>query len=300
MKPLKPVACLLSCVSMAMAVSAPALAAPPAAQALQARYAEYAPQLADNDFQRAMHIESAAAGNSLSGEIHAVLDHPFKRLSSALREPTSWCDVLILPFNTKFCRATTGGGAAGGQPVLAMRIGRKFDQPLKDAYPLDLRWQRVAATPEYFETRLTAAEGPVGTRDYRVVVAAVPLEGGRTFMRLSYSYSYGTMGRLALQGYLATAGADKVGFSVKGRDASGAPVYVDGMRGVVERNAMRYYLAIDAYLASLAAPPHEQVERRIQAWFNASERHARQLREMDRATYVELKRSETERQRAAM
>ena len=58
-----------------------------------------------------------------------------------------------------------------------MRIGRKFDQPLKDAYPLDLRWQRVAATPEYFETRLTAAEGPVGTRDYRVVVAAVPLEG---------------------------------------------------------------------------------------------------------------------------
>ena len=96
---------------MAMAVAAPALAAPPAAQALQARYAEYAPQLADNDFQRAMHIESAAAGNSLSGEIHAVLDHPFKRLSSALREPTSWCDVLILPFNTKFCRATTGGGA---------------------------------------------------------------------------------------------------------------------------------------------------------------------------------------------
>ena len=75
MKPLKPVACLLSCGSMAMAVAAPALAAPPAAQALQARYAEYAPQLADNDFQRAMHIESAAAGNSLSGEIHAVLDH---------------------------------------------------------------------------------------------------------------------------------------------------------------------------------------------------------------------------------
>lgn len=294
MKPNNCIACLLSCLLVAGA--APALAAPPAAQALQARYAGYAAQLADNDFQRAMHIESVAAGNSLSGEIHAVLDHPFTRLSGALREPAAWCDVLILPFNTKFCRAAT----AGGQPVLAMRIGRKFDQPLKDAYPLDLRWQRVAATADYFETRLTAAEGPVGTRDYRVVVAAVPLEGGRTFMRLSYSYSYGTMGRLALQGYLATAGADKVGFSVKGRDASGAPVYVDGMRGVVERNAMRYYLAIDAYLASLAAPPHEQVERRIQAWFNASERHARQLREMDKATYVTMKRQEYERQQAAM
>lgn len=284
----------------ALGLTAPALAATPAAEALKARYTEYAPQLAHNDFQRAMHIESVAAGNSLSGEIHAVLDHPFTRLSSALREPAAWCDVLILPFNTKFCRATTVGGAPGGQPLLAMRIGRKFDQPLKDAYPLDFRWQRVAASADYFETRLTAAEGPVGTRDYRVVVAAVPLDGGRTFMRLSYSYSYGAMGRMALQGYLATAGADKVGFSVTGRDARGAPVYVDGMRGVVERNAMRYYLAIDAYLASLTVPPDEQVDRRIQAWFNASERHARQLREMDRATYVELKRSETERQRAAM
>ena len=63
---------------------------------------------------------------------------------------------------------------------------------------------------------------------------------------------------------------------------------------------MRYYLAIDAYLASLAAPEGEQVERRIQAWFNASERYARQLREMDRATYVALKRGEYERQQTAL
>lgn len=272
--------------------SAPAPAATPAAQALKARYTEYAPQLAHNDFQRAMHIDSAVAGNALSGEVHAVLDHPFARLSSALGEPAAWCDVLILPFNTKYCRASV----AGGQPVLALRIGRKFDQPLQSAYPLDFAWQRVASAPDYFETRLSAAEGPMGTRDYRVVVAAVPLDGGRTFMRLSYSYSYGAMGRMALQGYLATAGADKVGFSVTGRDARGAPVYVDGMRGVVERNAVRYYLAVDAYLASLTAPPDEQVDRRIQAWFSASERHARQLREMDRATYVALKRQEYERQ----
>ena len=294
MKPLNTLAAWAVC---ALSLAVPALAATPAAEALKARYTEYAAQLARNDFQRAMHIESVAAGNSLSGEIHAVLDHPFTRLSSALREPAAWCDVLILPFNTKFCRAST---AAGGAPLLAMRIGRKFDQPLKDAYPLDFRWQRIAATSDYFETRLAAAEGPVGTRDYRVVVAAVPLDGDRTFLRLSYSYRYGAMGRMALQGYLATAGADKVGFSVTGRDAKGAPVYIDGMRGVVERNAMRYYLAIDAYLASLSAPADEQVDRRIQLWFNASERHARQLREMDKATYVTMKRQEYARQQTAM
>ena len=70
-------------------------------------------------------------------------------------------------------------------------------------------------------------------------------------MHLSYSYGSGVAGRLAMQGYLATAGADKVGFTVTGRDGSGQPIYIGGVRGAIERNAMRYYLAIDAHLASL-------------------------------------------------
>jgi len=266
------------------------------AEALKARYSQFTEQLARNDFQRAMHIDSSETGNTLRGEIHAVLEHPFARVSGALSQPAPWCDVLILPFNTKYCRAATANGA----PVLQMRIGRKYDQPLKDAFALDFRWDRVAVTPEYFETRLYAPAGPVGTRDYRILVAAVPLDANRTFLRLSYTYSYGMAGKLALQGYLATAGADKVGFSVTGRNAQGEPVFIDGVRAVVERNAMRYYLAIDAYLASLSAPPGEQVERRIQAWFNATERHARQLHEMDRSTYVGMKRQEYERQQVAM
>jgi len=267
-----------------------------AAAQLKARYAEFTEQLAHNDYQRAMHIDSSEKGNVLRGEIHAVLEHPFSRVSGALSQPGPWCDVLILPFNTKYCRVN----AANGAPVLQMRIGRKFDQPLKDAYPLDFKWERVTAASDYFETRLYAAAGPVGTRDYRIVVAAVPLEGNRTFLRLSYTYGYGMAGKLALSGYLATAGADKVGFTVTGRDAKGEPVYIDGVRAVVERNAMRYYLAIDAYMASLSAPPGEQVERRIQTWFNATERYARQLREMDRSTYVAMKRQEYERQQTAM
>ena len=60
--------------------------------------------------------------------------------------------------------------------------------------------------------------------------------------------------------------------------------------------ALRYYLAIDAYLDSLSAPQNQRVERRINSWFNATERYPRQLREMDRPTYVAMKRSEVERQ----
>lgn len=264
--------------------------------ALKARYAELADQLARNDFQRPLFVDSAQAGDALSGEVYAVLNHPYATVSNALGTPAQWCDVLILPFNTKYCKVKT----VQGQPVLAMRVGRKFDQPLKDAYPLDFSWRKLMSGSEYFEARMSAANGPMGTHDYRIQVAAVPLDSGRTFLHLSYAYGYGFAGKLAMQGYLATVGADKVGFTVTGRDSKGQPRYIDGVRGVVERNAMRYYLAIDAYLDALAAPPALQMERRIQSWFTATERYARQLREMDRATYVALKRSEYERQQTVM
>jgi hypothetical protein len=266
------------------------------AGALKARYGELREQLRQNNYQRPLHIESAESQDALRGDVHAVLDHPFATVSEALKNPANWCGILILPFNTKYCHAVNTHGG----PALLVRIGRKYDQPVEQAYKLDFAYRNVTATPQYFESRLAAPSGPVGTRDYRIVVSAVPLEGGKTFMHLSYSYGFGAMGRMAMQAYLSTAGADKVGFSMTGRDANGQPHLTGGMRGAVERNAMRYYLAIDAYLDSLSAPPQEQVERRIQNWFTATERYPRQLREMDRPTYVTMKRQEHERQQVVL
>jgi hypothetical protein len=261
---------------------------------LRAKHTELRDQLANNSFQRAMVIDSAQDGDNLKGDVYAVLDYPFSLLSGELKKPDNWCDILILPFNTKYCHAVNGNGGTN----LLVRIGRKFDQPVQDAYKLMFSYRGVAATPDYFESRLSSKEGPIGTRDYHITVSAVPLDDKRTFMHLSYAYGYGFAGKLAMQAYLATAGADKVGFSVTGRNANGQPVYIGGVRGAVERNAMRYYLAIDSYLDSLSAPPNQQVERRIQSWFNATERYPRQLREMDRPTYVALKRGEVERQQS--
>lgn len=262
------------------------------AASLRAKHTELREQLANNSFRRAMVIDSAQVGDNLKGDVYAVLDHPFSLLSGELKDPDNWCDILILPFNTKYCHAVNGNGGSN----LMVRIGRKFDQPVQDAYKLQFAYRAVAATPAYFESRLAAKEGPIGTRDYHITVSAVPLDDKRTFMHLSYAYGYGFAGKVAMQAYLATAGADKVGFSVTGKDANGQPIYMGGVRGAVERNAMRYYLAIDSYLDSLGAPAGQQVERRIQSWFNASERYPRQLREMDRPTYVAMKRSEVERQ----
>lgn len=262
------------------------------AGALRAKHAELREQLRDNPYQRALHIDSQEAPNALQGDVYAVLDHPFEKVRDSLKDPAPWCDVMLLPFNTKYCRASE----AGGDQRLSVRIGRKYNQPAEQAFKIDFQFRNTAATSDYLETRVTAPQGPVGTRDYRIRVEAVPLPGGKTFMHLSYAYGYGTASRLAMSAYLSTAGADKIGFSVTGKDANGQPQYIDGMRGAIERNAMRYYLAIDAYLDN---PGEQQVEQRIQQWFTASERYPRQLREMDRPTYVAMKRAEYERQQTA-
>jgi hypothetical protein len=67
---------------------------------------------------------------------------------------------------------------------------------------------------------------------------------------------------------------------------------------VVERNAMRYYLAIDAYLDSLAAPAGQQLDHRLKGWFDATEKYPRQLHEVTRDDYLRMKRDEVARQGA--
>jgi hypothetical protein len=262
---------------------------------LRAKYTQLRDELRNNNFRRPLHVDSTEAGDTLTGDVYAVLDHSFADVSNTLKNPADWCDIMLLPFNTKYCRAQGSGNGA----TLQVRIGRKFDQPVQDAYPLEFAWNPVALKPDYFESRLSAQVGPVGTRDYRISLSAIPLDGGRTFMHLRYSYAYGFAGRMAMQGYLATAGASKVGFTVTGKDGNGAPVFIGGMRGAIERNAMRYYLAIDAHLASLKAPPEQQIDARIKTWFNSTEHYARQLHEMDGATYIAMKRGEYGRQQQA-
>ncbi|MCM2252754.1 MAG: hypothetical protein NDJ19_10385 [Ramlibacter sp.] len=283
---------VLARLALACLLGLAALSAAAGGGELRSRYGELREQLRDNNFHRPLYIVSSQDGDTLRGDIYAVLDHPFAEVGGALKEPADWCDILILPFNTKYCRAAPGQSGAS----LSVRIGRRSDQPVQEAFRLEFALRPVAAAADYFESRLDAGSGPMGTRDYRIVVAAVPLDARRTFMHLSYSYGFGALGRLAMQAYLATAGAGKVGFSVAGRDAGGEPVLIGGVRGAIERNVMRYYLAIDAHLASLSAPPGQRLEKRIGAWFDASERYPRQLREMDRASYFAMKRQESRRQ----
>ncbi|MES2938555.1 MAG: hypothetical protein V4864_12795 [Pseudomonadota bacterium] len=275
--------------SSAAAIAAPALG--PAA--LRQRHASLAPQLAANALGMPLHMQSAEAGNRLEGDVYAVLEHPFAEVSAALGDPARWCDVLILHLNTKQCSRV----AEGGRSRIDLRVGKKVEQSPQNATLLSFAWQPPAARQDYLDVEMRAPEGPYDTRDYQLMAEAVPLEGGRTFLHLGYSFAYGGASQLAMQMYLATVGRDKVGFTVAQPARAGQQAeYVGGMRGVVERNTMRYYLAIQAYLDSLSAPPAQQLDKRLQGWFDATEKYPRQLREVDRDAYLRMKRNEWQRQ----
>ena len=99
-----------------------------------------------------------------------------------------------------------------------------------------------------------------------------------------------------MQVYLGTIGRYKVGFTVAGTQPDGQPLHIGGMRGVAERNTMRYYLAIEAFLGAVSAPPQERLEQRLREWFAANERYPQQLHEMEQAEYLAMKRKEYSRQ----
>jgi hypothetical protein len=264
------------------------------AATLRARHGTLREQLANNAFQRPLVLESTQNSNDLKGDVYSVIEHPFAVVAPALQGMEHWCDLLILHLNVKQC------SSAGQAPneVLSLAVGRKFDQPVEEAYRVDFNYRASAAAADYLRVQMSADTGPLSTRNYRLALEAVPLDANRSFVHMSYSYAYGMAARLAMQGYLATAGRDKVGFSVVGKSDDGKPVYIDGVRGVVERNTMRYYLAIEAYLGAVATPAADQVEKRLHDWYAAVARYPRQLHELERNEYLEMKRREVQRQRA--
>lgn len=261
---------------------------------LRARHQDLAPQLTSNQFQRPLYLESRQTDKQVQGDIYAEVTQPFAQVGPALQSMEQWCDLLILHLNVKGCQAST----AETQPVLKLYVGRKFDQPLADAYPFDFLYQVQASTADYLRVALQASTGPLGTSDYQIVLEVLALDEQLTFLHLSYAYRFGTVANLAMRGYLATSGRNKVGFSIIGKTDGGQPIYLGDTRGVVERNTMRYYLAVDAYLGALALPAAKRQEQRLNDWHSGVERYPRQLHELERTAYLTMKNQEIERQKA--
>ncbi|MCG5076566.1 hypothetical protein [Paraburkholderia tagetis] len=263
---------------------------------LRETYQKLIPRLEHNQFKRQLYLDSEESTSTLKGEVYAVMNYPFATVNGAFNDlsqgPLNWCDALILHPNIKYCRTTSGGGN-----TLIVNVSTKeVAEALSTTYRVQFEYDAATTGPGYLQVKLHADQGPLNTRDYRIALEAVALGGDRTFLHLTYAYSYGVIGRLAMKAYLAAFGRGKVGFTEIADPSAAQAEYIGGMRGLMERNTMRYYLAIDAYLGALSSPPDKRLEQRLTDWFDASERYPLQLHEMDRQQYMQMKYDEYQRQ----
>ena len=259
----------------------------PQAAALLTDYQLILPKLLHNPFGVPVYVRSRDQGNLLTAEVYGRVDYPLEQLKAALVEPSGWCELLALMLNVKTCVHDEHGE----RRWLTLYMGRKFYQSPDKAYQMRYRFQASTATSGYFEVSLSASDGPLGTSDYHTVLQAASVPSG-TLVHIRSSYRSSIASRWATSAYLATLGRGKIGFTPDGVDNDGQPAYVEGVRGTIERNTMRYYLALQAVLETRDLPANDRVEARIRRWFALTERYRPQLHEMDRAEYLQTKRQE--------
>jgi hypothetical protein len=242
-------------------------------------------------FDEPIHLESKETKHEVQGQVHAILDVPFPELSEAVASPRGWCGILLLHYNIKACVYQRDDEAAS----LSVFIGRKYYQDPEVARLTRLGFYLEERTEDQLALRLEADRGPLGVRAFQIKVRAIPLDEGRSLMRLSYSLGHGRLARFAMRMYFSTSGRDRIGFTMEDVDQDGAAEPVDGMRGMIERNTIRFFFAITSYLR--LPDPYQQEARHVH-WFEQTERYPEQLREMDEAAYLAQKRRERQNQDA--
>lgn len=264
---------------------ASATAQPTPVEQLRAMQLELREALDKSSFKEPLVLMSSDNGDQVTGEVHAEIKRPFSDIAAAFRSAGKVCELLLLHLNVRACQAESS--SAGD--TLELSVGPKRAAAPGLIYRMRYVLRVDADTPKYLRVALTAAAGPLLTSNYRIILEAMPVQPQQSFVHLSYAYEYGAMAKMAMSVYLATAGRGKIGFTAVGKSADGRPQFVGGERGALERNVMRYYLALLAYVSASSGSAQQQAEERLRNWFQLTERYAAQLHELDLEEYLDEK-----------
>jgi hypothetical protein len=245
-------------------------------------------KLESNSFGLPLFLESFERDDRVHVDVYGIFDYPFSSVVSTLKVPANWCDIVSLHPNVKACTYRELPGAW----LLTFYIGRKVYQPPEATRQVIYHYRNVDQQQGYLDILLNADAGPFGTKNHRMRFEALPLDGGRTFVHVSYEYSDSLALRLAEKVYFGTLGWGKVGFTVTGTDRNGKPVYVGGPRGAIERNAVRYYFAIQSFMNTLRYPEESRFSMRTIKWYDLTSRYRIQLFELDKKDYLTFKTKE--------
>lgn len=262
-----------------------------ARQRLSGHFAALQDAAKHGPFGQPLQVHSEERQNLVTGEIRGIVDQPFEAMAANFVRPSAWCDFLPLNPNIKAC--TFHVDAQGD--VLTLYIGTRNYRSPEAATRQPYRFLVQTRQSQYAAISLGASEGLLGTKAHHFDFEAAGV-AGKTVVALRSSYEPSALSRLLTSIYLATAGRDRVGFSrLRNGDGAGEG-YVRGIQGMIERGVMRYYLALKAFLDTHAAVGHDQFTARLSLTYDLMERYPAQLRQMDKAEYLDIKRRERENQ----
>ena len=253
-------------------------------EAFDGRYRDLAVQIDANDYGLPLYIESEETQEKVDGDVYGIIDQPYAAIRKIAESPGAWCDIILLHLNVK---SAVHHEQDNRQIITVFTDSKKYKRP-EEAFQVDYRYDLVESAADYCLVTLKAPEAPMNTQNHCIEFEALELDDKRTFVHLSYSYEYGSLARAVITGYMNTKGRTKVGFSQDGRGKQGK-----GIRGAIERNAVRYYLAIKAHTDTLGAPVEKHFARSAGMWFDLAEKYPRQLHEMDREDYLANKEKES-------
>lgn len=257
------------------------------AAALLQQYHVLVATVKDNPFKAPIAVHSKDDGEVATAEVYGVLDKPFADIAAILGDLASWCQFMPLSLNIKAC--TWSKFLA----TVTLYIG-----PKEYHAPTDFSVSKVAFTykvsqlPQQINIELTTASGATGTERNTIVVEAMAATPAQTVVHFVSTTEFTYAGRLAMDTYLATMGSSRIGFSMVTNDEGQLPAPIKGIKGVVERNAMRYYLALQAYSEQRGTPGTDLFYRCAGDWFDLTEHYPKQLHELDKQTYLDSKRHE--------
>jgi len=255
-------------------------------------YHKHRAKLEKNDFGFPLYLESSEDSGRLHVDVYGIFEHPFSSVANVLKVQGNWCDIASLHPNVKACTFVV----FPNESRLTFYIGRKVRQSPEDAHQSVYHYKNVEERQGYLDVVLSAGEGPFGTKDHKMRFEAIPLDEGRTFVHVSYTYRAGFPANLAGKIYFATLGRGRAGFTVTGIDGNGSPIYIGGQRGAIERNVVRYYLAIQSFMDTLHSPEESQLTMRLSKWYDYTSRFRKQLYEMEKKDYMEVKTEEYKKQ----
>ena len=255
---------------------------------LREHYRELTGNIASNPFGMPLRVQSEEQGGNVSAEIFAVLDQPFAAVTSLLGDAQRWCGFLLLNINVKSCTVEKNAAGVWLTLYIAPKEYKSPDEAYKTRYLF-----HASRSAQYIEVFFDADRGPLGTRDSHIRLDALGIEG-RTLVHFTSAMRLGAVSHIAITTYLATLGRNKTGFS-NVPDANGKLGPVRGLQAMIERNAVRYFLALQVDLETRALPAAGRFEQQMHRWYELTQRFP-QLYDLPKADYVANKRRERDNQ----